>query len=296
MFIFNQVIFFFMKILIIIALLLAASCNSHNGQIYEVADGVEHEEFRDLLQIPDTEQPPPPQATRTSEDITKKVIKTGGIDFESENVERDYEAVSRLLPDFDAYIEHENQYKTSQRVHYSLTVRVPSSRYDSLFNTIAQIAFRLENKYSNVEDVTERYYDLKTRINNKQALEKRYLELLNEASEVKDMLEIEKSLNEIRTEIESMQGQFNFLSKQISLSTIQLSFYEILPYTYDSSQRKGFGARIVNALTQGWQGFITFLVAFISFWPFLILAAGGIYILKKVRLKRNRKDSIDQRK
>src|SRR5690606_1959820 len=168
--------------------------------------------------------------------------------------------------------------------------------YDSLFNTIAQIAFRLENKYSNVEDVTERYYDLKTRINNKQALEKRYLELLNEASEVKDMLEIEKSLNEIRTEIESMQGQFNFLSKQISLSTIQLSFYEILPYTYDSSQRKGFGARIVNALTQGWQGFLTFLVAFISFWPFLILAAGGIYILKKVRLKRDRKDSIDQRK
>src|SRR5690606_23832958 len=158
-----------------------------------------------------------------------------------------------------------------------------------LFNALSHLAFRVNNKYSNIEDITERYYDLKSRINNKKALEQRYLELLNQALEVKDMLEIEKSLNGIRTEIEQLEGQFNYLSKQLTFSTIQLSIYEVLPYTYDSVQRKGFGARIINAWDKGWQGFLTFLVGFISFWPFIILAAGGTFLFKKARFKWKKK-------
>ena len=75
-----------------------------------------------------------------------------------------------------------------------------------------------------------------------------------------EILEIEKNLSEVRTEIESLQGQFNYLSRQVNYSTINLSFYEVLPYVNDSSQRKGFGQRILSALDNGWQSFLLFLV------------------------------------
>src|SRR5690606_37991293 len=128
-----------------------------------------------------------------------------------------------------------------------------------------------DNRHSRIEDVTERYYDLRTRIKNKKILEQRYLALLDKATEVKDILEIENNLNQVRIEIEGLEGQFNYLSKQVRFSTINLTFYEVLPYTFDPSQREGFGARFLSALDSGWQGFLSFLVGLTTLWPFIIL-------------------------
>jgi len=246
-------------------------------------------EFEDVMEFSSTRQPAPSSKTTEKEEVNKKVIKTGGIDFQSENISEDYNKIRNLLPEFKAYIENENQSKSAQRINYNLTIRVPSTIYDTLYSSISSLAFRLDNRYSNIEDVTERYYDLKTRIKNKKALEERYIQLLEKTSSIKDILEIEKNLNEVRTEVERLQGQFNYLSKQVNFSTINLSFYEILPYVYDSSQRKGFGARILSAMDNGWQGFLSFLVGLTTLWPFVILTVIVIYLLRKMRRKWKKK-------
>lgn len=160
----------------------------------------------------------------------------------------------------------------------------------NIYSSLSSLAFHLDNRYSNIGDVSARYYDLETRIKNKKALEQRYIKLLEKASVIKDILEIEKNLNEVRTEIEGLQGQFNYLQKQVNLSTINLSFYEILPYVYDSSERRGLGARVLSALGNGWQGFLSFLVGITTLWPFVILFTGGIFLFRKLRrIRKQRK-------
>jgi hypothetical protein len=274
-----------MKILPLISILFfSVACGNTNKEMY--MNDMNAEIAMDF-EAPATMQSSP-QAIET-EQIAKKIIKTGGINFQSENIEKDYKAIRELLPKYNAYIENENQSKSDQQINYTLTIRVPSLVYDSLYSSISTIAFRLDNKYSNIEDVTERYYDLKLRIKNKKALEQRYIDLLNKATAVKDILEIERNLNEIRTEIEGLEGQFNYLSKQVNFSTINLSFYEVLPYVYDSSPRKGFWARILSSLDNGWQGFLTFLVGFTALWPFIFLLIGGIYLFRKIRSKWKKK-------
>jgi hypothetical protein len=243
------------------------------------ADAMRTETFSEMA--PAMKSAPRPelmQADTEAEVITKKNIKTGGMTFKSDNIDEDYTRINSLLPDFEAYVENENQTKTEQRVQYDLTIRVPSARYDSLYNRLTNLAGRVEHKYTNVQDVTERYYDLQTRIKNKKALEQRYLDLLSKATAVKDMLEIERQLNEVRTEIENLQGQFNYLSNQVSLSTLQLSFYEVLPYTYDDGQRPGFGNRILSALSNGWQGMQLFVLGLITIWPLYVFVAFGILV------------------
>jgi len=216
-------------------------------------------------------------------EITKKNIKTGGITFRSEAVDTDYRRITALLPEYSAYVENENQTKSDQRVQYDLTVRVPSGAYDSLYNRLSNLAGRVEHKYTNIEDVTERYYDLQTRLKNKEALEQRYRELLGKATEIKDMLEIERQLNDVRTEIENLQGQFNYLSKQVRLSTLQLSFYEVLPYAYEDAQRPGFGNRVRSALGNGWSGLQLFVLGLVTIWPFYLLAALAIFLFLTIR-------------
>lgn len=274
-------------LIIIYVLFLSVACTNSDKGI----NGDMEASFEELLDIPVTMQPPPQEEVADAEQITKKVVKTGGIDFQSENIAKDYKKIREILPKFKAYIENENQSKTSQRISYDLTVRVPSDSYDSLYCSLSNLAYRLDNRYSSVEDVTARYYDLDTRIKNKIALEQRYVELLLKASVIKDILEIENKLNELRTEIESIQGQFNYLSKQVTHSTISLSFYEVLPYVYDSSPRKGFGQRILSALNSGWQGFLSFLVALTTLWPFVVSLVAGLFLFRNVRKKWKRKSA-----
>jgi len=197
------------QLFLILAILLNYGCNTPgNEMIMEVAD---EGNFEELLLIPPFEQPAPPSPLPVeTEEITKKIIKTGGSNFQSEDVEEDYKIIQGILPRFNAYIENENQSKVKESISYHITIRVPSNVYDSLFSTFSRMGHRLDNKYSAIQDVTERYYDLSTRIKNKKVLEERYLKILENATEVKDILEIEKNLNEVRTEIENLEGQFNY--------------------------------------------------------------------------------------
>lgn len=262
-----------LQILIFLAIVL--SCENANREYY----GDDMEVIEEIVM---TEQAPPPMEEPVSE-VKQKLVKTGSLYFQSEDVETDYQKIRDMLPKFEAYIQNENQTRSSNQISYDLTVRVPSASYDTLYSALIGIVYRLENKYSNVSDVTDRFYDLKTRIRNKKALEDRYIKLLSKAKEIKDILEIERSINLVRTDIERMEGQFKLLSNQISQSTINLSFYEELPYVYDGTKRKGFGARILNSLDSGWQGLLSFIVGITMLWPFLLIITAGIIIFKKLR-------------
>jgi len=277
-----------MKALQFGSVLLIFACHSENRDANS-AYGPMSDNYEAAYDMPASRQMAATKAGPDTEEITKKVIKTGGIEFQSENVEEDYKKINSLLPRYKAYIENENQSKSSNRINYSLTVRVPATFYDSLYTGLSSFGIRMDHRYSNASDVTEQYYDLKTRIKNKEALEKRYLDLLEKTTTIKDILEVERSLNEVRTDIERLQGQFNYLSQQVSFSSISLSFYEVLPYAYDPTQRKGFGARILSALDSGWQGFLSFLVVLTRLWPFLLLIAGGIYLFRSIRRRRKSK-------
>ena len=280
------------NILVILTFLLSSSCNDlinkpESAESYESYDAV-------VGNVPATMQSKvmaSPNQTPQEINPAKKVVKTGGIKFKSENIQSDYQQVLKLLPIYDAYVENENQSKSSYEITYSMTIRVPAVAYDTLFSSIVSSTGKIERKYSNVEDVTERYYDLKSRIKNKEALELRYIDLLKKAKSITDILEIERNLNTVRTDIERLQGQFNYLSKQVSFSTIQLDFYETVPYVYESGDRQGFGDKLLKALDSGWQGFLYFLIGITTLWPFLILLAGIIYLIRFLRRRIKKRKS-----
>lgn len=272
-----------MKLFFTMAFIIAACSNNPSETVESMPV-----EFNEIIEAPPTGQADASsEKLLLSQDISQKLVRSGGINFQSEDIEKDYAKIKSMLGGFNAYLENENQNNDNYRKSYNLNIRVPSERYDSLLNSISGIAFKVESKYSNVDDVTERYYDLQNRIQNKKELEIRYREILSKANQVKDILEIERNLNEVRTDIEMMEGQFNFLSKQIQFSSLQVQFYEELPYELNSPKKKGFWVRVFNALDNGWQVFLTVLVGLVTLWPFYF--AGALIFVLVVYLKRRNK-------
>ena len=219
-----------------------------------------------------------------AEKIQKKVIKTGGLSYQVESTKEEYARLTNLIEQYKAYIASENESKGYDRINYNISIKVPPENFDPIIGAITE-GKRVENKWVSSDDVTDRYYDLKSRIENKKKLEERYQEILKKATSIKDILEVERNLNQVRGEIESLQGQFKLLSHKIKYSTIDLSFYELIPYELSQEPRPGFGTRLLNSLSAGWQGFLTFLVYILALWPFGLVAIGVVWIVRRVRAK-----------
>jgi hypothetical protein len=75
----------------------------------------------------------------------------------------------------------------------------------------------------NGDDVTEKYIDVEARLKNKIALRDRLKQLLNKATEVKDILAIETELNRVQADIDSMEGIIKSLKGQVDFATVELS-------------------------------------------------------------------------
>jgi hypothetical protein len=129
----------------------------------------------------------------------------------------------------------------------------------------------IKNKNINTQDVTEQYYDLTARLETNLAVENRYKELLNKAQNIKDVLEIEKSIAEIRGEIESQQGRLNRMKNQIAFSTLNINLYQDKSIKEASVTRDPFSKRMAKSIINGWDGFISFLIGFVTLWPFWVL-------------------------
>ncbi|MDH5610226.1 MAG: DUF4349 domain-containing protein [Cyclobacteriaceae bacterium] len=228
------------------------------------------------------------QQTAKVDAPSQKLIKTGFLEFQCPDIEKTYARIKVLLPDYGAYVESEDQSRGSSRISYVVDLRVPAASYDSLYRALTGLDVLFDSKRSSIEDVTDRYYDLASRIKNKKELENRYLELLQKAVLIKDMLEIEDKLNEIRTEIEQLEGQFTYLSHRVSHSSLHLVFYQVLPRSFEAPERLGFGLRVWNGINAGWQGFLTFVVGIARIWPFLLLIGMGYYVYRKARSARKK--------
>ena len=108
--------------------------------------------------------------------------------------------------------------------HASLVLRVPAERFNDALRQLRALS-DVEVLSSSVDskDVTEQFVDLEARLRAKQAEEVRYLALLARAERIEDILRIDQSLAQVRTQIEQLTGQVNSIKTRTTFSTISLS-------------------------------------------------------------------------
>lgn len=212
--------------------------------------------------------------------IEQMLIKSGSITFQVENVERQHQEILNTLKDFDAYVVTDQNYSQSNRITYSTQIRVPKQNFDGFLDQVLQGAQRIDHKTISVEDVTEEFVDVNARLKTKRELEARYLQLLNKANTVTEMLAIEKQIGELQSELESYEGRIKYLQSQVQYSTLNLEYYESL------SVGNQFGQEIKNGVKNGWNNLIWFFIGLINIWPFVLISGILIYLFIRYRKRR----------
>jgi len=161
-----------------------------------------------------------------------------------------------------------------------VTVRVPQQDFEDAVKEIEAVG-TLEEERISIEDVTEQYIDLKARLENAKNQEEAYLEILNMATTVEDVLKVEIQLERIRGDIESLQGRLNYMENRTNFSTVQVRLSEPEKITHESGIGRAF-SQAIDAFLSAVRGIIIFLGFFIPIAFFLTcVALLGRFVYRK---------------
>jgi hypothetical protein len=145
-----------------------------------------------------------------------KFIYTADVTFSAEEkkMEARAEAIKALLSEETGYV--------SSYANNYLVLRVRAEHFDSVI-ALLENTEGYRRKRINAQDVTEQYRDLHIRLENLEKFKARYEELLSRAANVEEMLGIERELERVTREIETLKGRILYLENQISFSTIRIN-------------------------------------------------------------------------
>jgi len=162
----------------------------------------------------------------TPEKQDKKVIKTGTIDMHVNSVEKAIREIKTIAEihggdeissDFSKSDTYKNGY---------IIIKVPVNQYAQTFEKIKNIAPLVTRESSQAQDVTAQFIDLESRIKNKKEHEDRLRTFFDKADDVDELIQIERELARVRTEVEQMEGQLKYLKDQTQYSTIHVTLLE----------------------------------------------------------------------
>ena len=224
-------------------------------------------------------------AEPASPQIPQKIIKEASLRFETNDLEDTFNRIQTAISANKASIQNDSEGKDYDNVYRNLTVRVPSQNFDAFINAISKGVSYFERKDITSQNVTEQYIDLTTRLKTKRKLEERYLQILQKATKISEILEIEKQISAIREEIEAKEGQLKYLESRVSESTVTIEFYKTI--AQKEGVKASYGSKIWTAIQSGFFSLSEFLISLISLWPFIILFCVIAYFIRR-RFKRKK--------
>lgn len=204
----------------------------------------------------------------------KKIIKNGSLTLVVESTEASVSRITQLIEEKEGFVEGSRVTDRSDAGKQAfLTLRLPVSRFSEVMEVLKTLATIVEDEQISGQDVTEQFIDLEARLRNLKATEEQFLETLKRAFTIEDILKVQDRLSQVRSQIESLEGQLEYLTNQTDLATIHVTLSE--EPTVSLSLRDFRPVTIlktsVRALLQGLIVLFNLIVQFIIVWIPLIL-------------------------
>jgi hypothetical protein len=212
----------------------------------------------------------------------RKIIKNAFLSFESDKPEENVRTISQLVSKNQGYIISNNQSKLENVNEFRINFKVPFQRFDVVLLEIEKNGGVLISKSVSSDDVTEEFIDNESQVKAQKELELRYLQLVKQAKTIKDMLEIEAKLSEVRGNIERIEGRQRFLQ-----NNTQFSQFEITILDKESKLSNNYFTKLKNSFSEGWDNVFSIILWLIESLPFILFGLGIYYLIKKKKISLN---------
>ena len=230
----------------------------------------------------------------------RKIIRNGYVNLEVDSFENVYDEIIFLTEASGGFIQNSNTGKQyyggmengNTLLRGNLDIRIPEESFLSVYNKIKELG-EVNDSSIGGSDITFQYNDVASQIDNLEVQEARLREIMEKAETVEDLLQVERELNRVRTEIDRMTGMIKNWDNLVNYSTINVSLTEIEP---KSTEIEGFEndfwvkakREFVKSINQVISLSQNLFVWIISIIPFLVIL-GILIIILAVLVRRIRK-------
>jgi hypothetical protein len=219
----------------------------------------------------------------------RMIVRTGDMSLVVKDVIDARDDITRLALRFDGYVVSSRISGEEEEMRGWISIRVPDEKFEQALAELRSVAVRVKSESTDSRDVTEEYTDLQARLNNAEATEKQYLALLEQATDVEDILKIYDSLSRVRQEIEQIKGQMQYLERTASMSLISVylepeaTAKPLVSAGWSALEALKSAVRGIVVFGQGLVILVIWLIIFIPVWGTVL---GIIYWRRKKGKKR----------
>ena len=224
----------------------------------------------------------------------RKLVYTANISIETLDFEKSQQALNEALSSCGGYIYSSelfggNRYSQSPSARsIYMTIKIPSDKYREFLNgrdNFGNVKFFSEQ----TDDITTQYIDTQSRLEALKEQEQRLLTLIEKAQSVKELLEIEETLSEVRYKIENYTSQMQAYDNMVTFCTVNIDITEVSEV---SKVNKGFFTKLGEAFRSSWIELFNFLqnvvIKITSIFPFLLIMALIAFFVYKAIKKRKK--------
>jgi hypothetical protein len=239
----------------------------------------------------------PEMSVETSQSIltsNQKLVRTMTIEAETNDMDQLLADINSKLQTLGGYMESKSIRNGSSTVtnryrYGSMTIRVPADQLDAFVEHISGQS-NVVHYNESAEDITLRYVATQSRVIALETEQQRLLELLEQAKNMSDLLQIEERLTSVRTELEEVTSQMRVYDNMVDYGTIHLSITEVQVYTPVAEQT--VWQKIGSGLRDNWKGLCmaveNLFVFLITTLPYTIPLSGAV-VLVILALKKRKK-------
>jgi len=227
--------------------------------------------------------------------IQQKIVYVLEASIKADDVSAAVDAVEEKIKSLGGYVSESRQNNDKEYQSAYLTLKIPVTTFESFRGDLSQFG-TVSNENLTTDDITRQYFDVETRLRSWEAQEKRYLEILQQAKTVEDILRIEDSLANVRREMESLKGQLKYWDNRVDYSEVRLNIQSNKnnltvndpwqPVSFESTIKAAQNA-LIKSISFLWNGLNYFLVVIGYAIPIIIILAVIWFIYRTV--KRSKK-------
>ncbi len=156
--------------------------------------------------------------------LERRVIQNASLTIQVDDVRTAATAVRDVAVGLGGFVEQLSVSGDGEFASGFVVIRVPQEEFFAAQDRLNALGTVLDESVGS-QDVTEQFVDLDARLRSLESEEASLLQLLDRANTVSEILIVENELTRIRTEIERLQGQLNFLERRVALATISVSLF-----------------------------------------------------------------------
>lgn len=224
----------------------------------------------------------------------RKWVITMNLTAETGDLDAALDAVLAKVSQMEGYVESQSvsggSAGSGRHRFANLTLRIPAAVVDGFVEEVAGLT-NLVSSSRNVQDITLTYSDTAGRVTALETEQARLLELMEQAENMSDLLEIEARLTEVRYQLENYASTLRLYDNQVDYATVSLYISEVEKYT--PVEEPGFWEKITSGLADSIVNLGETIVASITWLiidlPYLAVIALAVWLITALTKRSLRK-------